>query len=242
MIYSKKSIKLSYKMVRYIGPKLKITRRLGLLPGLTRKKIKLRKRTPGQHGKLRVKKTARVSLKGDYSERLFQKQRLRFNYGITENQLLSYYKRAKKKSAVTGTLLLQFLESRLDCLIYRLGFAASIPAARQLIAHRHIIVNKKIVNIPGFLCQKGDVIGLKKGSKSKPLVKSYFQNLQQKRNLILKRLKQVKRTTRYTSKILLPPHLRLIKNKLSGIFFSPIKRKNIPLSIKELKVVEYYSK
>ncbi len=93
-------------MARYLCPKIKIVRRLGLLPGLTRKNTKNRKKTPGQHGKIVFAKTKRTSLSDDYRQRLLEKQKLRFNYGLTEKQLVSYYKKAKSSKGATGSLLL----------------------------------------------------------------------------------------------------------------------------------------
>ena len=143
-------------MVRYRGPRVKIIRRLGLLPGLTKKSSKNRTKTPGQHGKIVFAKTSsRSSLSDDYRERLFEKQKLRFNYGVTEKQLIAYYKEAKRLPGATGTLLLQLLESRLDCVIYRLGFASTIPAARQIVSHGHVLVNNKKIDVAGFICKKG---------------------------------------------------------------------------------------
>ena len=142
-------------MVRYTGPRIRIIRRLGLLPGLTRKSTKNRTKTPGQHGKIMFTKTKRSSLSDDYRERLFEKQKLRSNYGVTEKQLISYFKEAKRKSGATGTVLLELLESRLDCVVYRLGFASTIPAARQIVNHGHILVNNKSLRIPSFICKKG---------------------------------------------------------------------------------------
>ena len=101
-------------MSRYIGPKLRIIRRLGLLPGLTRKNPKTRTKTPGQHGKVLFSVSKRSSLSDDYRVRLFEKQKLRFNYGVTEKQLVAYYHEAKRLTGSTGTLLLELLEARLD--------------------------------------------------------------------------------------------------------------------------------
>jgi small subunit ribosomal protein S4 len=158
-------------MARYTGPRVRIIRRLGLLPGLTRKNTKNRTKTPGQHGKLVFTKTKqRSSLSDDYRERLLEKQKLRFNYGVSEKQLVSYYKEAKRRQGSTGTLLLELLEARLDCVIYRLGFAATIPAARQIVNHGHILVNGKLINIPSFICQKNDIITVKEKEKSKKLI------------------------------------------------------------------------
>lgn len=232
-------------MVRYIGPKVKIIRRLGVLPGLTSKISKLRKKSPGQHGKRLISKNKRTSLSGDYRERLLEKQKIRYNYGLTEKQLVAYYRKARKKKSSTGSLLLSFLESRLDCIIYRLGFAPSIVAARQFITHRHILVNNFLVTIPSFLCTKGDIISIKDNSKSKALIGFYFEKKSKKRDFILRRMKQTKLRKvngKYIAKSLLPSHLKIEENPLKGIVSGVLKRKNVSLRINELKVVEYYSR
>lgn len=229
-------------MARYTGPRVRIIRRLGLLPGLTRKNAKNRTKTPGQHGKLVFAKTKqRSSLSDDYRERLLEKQKLRFNYGVSEKQLVSYYKEAKRRNGSTGTLLLELLEARLDCVIYRLGFAATIPAARQIVNHGHILVNDKLINIPSFICQKNDVITVKEREKSKKLISDNFETQQQKRKLIQRRMKRVNLTkSRFHS--LLPKHLEIDNEKLIGSFLSPVKRKDVLVRVNELKIVEYYSR
>jgi small subunit ribosomal protein S4 len=229
-------------MARYTGPRIRIIRRLGLLPGLTRKNTKNRTKTPGQHGKLVFTKTKqRSSLSDDYRERLLEKQKLRFNYGVSEKQLVSYYKEAKRRQGSTGTLLLELLEARLDCVIYRLGFAATIPAARQIVNHGHILVNGKLINIPSFICQKNDVITVKEKERSKKLISDNFETQQQKRKLIQRRMKRVNLTTsRFHS--LLPKHLEIDNEKLIGNFLSPVKRKDVLVRVNELKIVEYYSR
>jgi small subunit ribosomal protein S4 len=229
-------------MARYTGPRVRIIRRLGLLPGLTRKNTKNRTKTPGQHGKLVFTKTKqRSSLSDDYRERLLEKQKLRFNYGVSEKQLVSYYKEAKRRTGSTGTLLLELLEARLDCVIYRLGFAPTIPAARQIVNHGHILVNDKLINIPSFICQKNDVIKVKDREKSKKLIADNFETQQQKRKLIQRRMKRVNLTkSRFHS--LLPKHLEIDNEKLIGNFLSPVKRKDVLVRVNELKIVEYYSR
>lgn len=230
-------------MVRYTGPRIRVIRRLGLLPGLTRKNVKNRTKTPGQHGKIIFTKTKRSSLSDDYKERLFEKQKLRFNYGVTEKQLVGYYKEAKRRSGSTGTILLELLEARLDCVIYRLGFAPTIPAARQLVNHGHILVNDKLINIPSFICEKNDIISVKDRDHSKNLILKNFETQQEKRKLIQRRMKRVNLTkSRFNS--LLPNHLEIMaeNDKLIGKFISPVKRKDVLLRINELKVVEYYSR
>lgn len=229
-------------MTRYIGPRIKIIRRLGLLPGLTRKTPKNRTKTPGQHGKIMYSKAKRSSLSDDYKERLLEKQKLRFNYGVTEKQLVSYYKEAKRLKTSTGTMLLELLEGRLDCILYRFGFAPTIPAARQIINHSHIFVNNKLVTIPSFHCISNDIITIKNRETSKKLVMTNFDIQQQKRKLIQRRMKRVNLTkSRFHS--LLPKHLEIqTENLFQGKVLSNIKRKDVLVKVNELKVVEYYSR
>jgi small subunit ribosomal protein S4 len=146
-------------MARYIGPKLRIIRRIGKLRGFTRKKpfrrafkgkgpLKGKVIPPGQHGLAKLFKTRPYdSCESDYLIRLKVKQRLRFNYGLTERQLVNYVRKAKKIKEATGQVLLQLLEMRLDNIVFRLNMAPTIAAARQLISHGHIRVNSKKVNI-----------------------------------------------------------------------------------------------
>ena len=125
-------------MSRYRGPRFKKIRRLGVLPGLTNKKPR-DLRNPSRSGK-----------RSQYRIRLEEKQKLRFHYGITERQLLKYFRIARKAKGSTGQVLLQLLEMRLDNILFRLGMSPTIPGARQLVNHRHILVNGRIVNIPSF--------------------------------------------------------------------------------------------
>lgn len=243
-------------MTKYIGPRIKIIRRLNSLPGLT-KKFTNRRRTPGQNGKVLIKKNTRTSLSDDYKERLIEKQKIIFNYGISEKQLISYYKQAKRFTGSTGKLLLQLLESRLDCLVYRLGFTFTIPAAKQLINHGHIFVNEKKVNIPSFSCSKNDLISIKKQIKSKELVKKILTVIKEKRKSILKRTnvfliknnKKIKKIMRYKKmlqkspfKLLLPKHLYLNSNKMFGQFTGKIDSADCLINFKVLNVIEYYAR
>ena len=125
-------------MSRYRGPKVKISRRLGVLPGLTTKKSRKLNR-PGKDGTTEDNSKKLT----EYGIRLEEKQKLKFNYGLTENQLFRYVKEARRRKGVTGLILLQLLEMRLDTLCFTLGFAKSIVQARQLVNHGHITVNKK---------------------------------------------------------------------------------------------------
>nr|AYQ95305.1 ribosomal protein S4 [Uronema sp. CCAP 334/1] len=158
-------------MSRYLGPRLRITRRLGHLSGLTRKKPSFKPVNPvnpfgprkiippGQHGRNKsFKKKPYESCEYDYLIRLKLKQRLRFHYGLTEKQLVRYVQQAKKIKGSTGKVLLRLLEMRLDNIVFRLHMAPTIKAARQLISHGHILVNKKKVTIPSYQCQPKDII------------------------------------------------------------------------------------
>ena len=140
-------------MSRYRGPKIRIVRRLGELPGLTNKTT-TRETLPGQHRKVRGKQNNVSS----YAVRLQEKQKLRYHYGLSEKQLLSYVKEARRLKGSTGSVLLQLLEMRLDNIVYRLGIGNTIPASRQIVNHGHIYVNGKKVTIPSFQCLPNDVI------------------------------------------------------------------------------------
>ncbi len=228
-------------MVRYTGPRVKIVRRLGLLPGLTNKVIKNRAKSPGQHGRVLRRKSRRSSLSDDFKQRLIEKQKIRFNYGLTEKQLQAYYKTAKKKKGSTGSILLKLLESRLDCLVFRLGFAPTIPSARQLVNHGHIVVNNKLVSIPSFACYRRDIIAAKNSERSRKLIGEKLEKEEAKRKLVLKRMKQINlKVGRFKS--LLPKHLILDAQTLKGKFVRRIKRNDILLRVNDLKVVEYYSR
>ena len=146
-------------MARYRGPKLRIIRRLGELPGLARK-ISPRPNPPGQHGA-----NARTQKASQYGIRLKEKQKLRFNYGISERQLISYVREARRRKGSTGEILLQLLEMRLDTIVFRLGFAPTIAAARQLISHGHVQINSHRINIPSYLCKINDTIAVAEASK-----------------------------------------------------------------------------
>jgi len=155
-------------MSRYIGPKLRIIRRLGNLPGLT-SKITQRTSRPGQHGSTNKKPT-------EYGIRLQEKQKLKFNYGLTESQLYRYIKEARRKKGVTGLILLQLLEMRLDSICFNLGFAVTMSGARQIVNHGHILVNNKAVNIASFQCRPSDIISIKPKISSTTLIENNLKN------------------------------------------------------------------
>ena len=204
-------------MSRYIGPKIRIIRRLGELPGLT-KKTTARKYGPGQHGPSKLTKKVTLS---DYSLRLQEKQKLRYNYGVSETQLYKYFKEAQRLKGLTGTLILQLLEMRLENIVFRLGFASTIASARQFVTHSHVNVNGKSVNIPSFQCKPNDLISIKLRLNSKSLAKKNLESLVNSS---------------------LPTHLELDKENLVGKVKGLIKREEVNLLINELLIVEFYSR
>jgi small subunit ribosomal protein S4 len=151
-------------MSRYRGPKVRVMRALGTeLPGLSRKKPERRPYPPGQHGQARRK----VS---EFGLRLLEKQKLRMNYGLSERQLLGLVVEAHASRGNTAEHLVELLERRLDNVVFRAGFARTIPAARQLISHGHVLVGGKRVDIPSFRVKRGDVITLRASSKDNAAV------------------------------------------------------------------------
>nr|YP_009397817.1 ribosomal protein S4 [Sonderella linearis]ARW67003.1 ribosomal protein S4 [Sonderella linearis] len=200
-------------MSRYTGPRLKISRRLGDLPGLTRKKSH-KTLAAGEHGQ-------RSRKPSEYALRLEEKQKLRFNYGLNEKQLLKNIRTAKKVQGSTGIILLQILEMRLDNTIFRLGLAPTIPAARQLVNHGHILVNNHNVSICSYQCKPGDNIKIREKISSKSLVKKYLA---------------------FPGLANMPNHLEINKENLTAKINGIIERDWIALKLNELLVVEYYSR
>lgn len=144
-------------MSRYTGPRSRIIRRLGYLPGLTGKEPQSWN-LPGQHGGVKGRES-------QYAVRLREKQKLRYNYGLTERQLVNYVREAKKNKRETGNKLISFLEMRLDNVVFRLGIAPTVPSARQVVSHRKIFVNGEIVSYPSYQVRPRDTIGIKVGFK-----------------------------------------------------------------------------
>jgi len=202
-------------MSRYRGPKLKISRRLGTLPGLTTKKSNKINR-PGKDGNANTGKKLT-----EYGVRLEEKQKLKYNYGLTENQLFRYVKEARRRQGVTGLILLQLLEMRLDTICYTLGFAKSIPQARQLVNHGHITVNKKVVSIPSFQCRLNDIISVKEKNSSKTLIENNIKNNQVNE---------------------IPSHLKFDSSKLEATVLDYCDRDDVSLNLDELLVIEFYSR
>lgn len=192
-------------MSRYTGPRLKIVRRLGELPGLTRKIVKKKK--------ILTKKSSQ------YGIRLETKQKLRFHYGVTEKQLVRYVKKARSLNGSTGKLLLKLLEMRLDNIIFRVGLAPTIPAARQMINHGHILVNNNKINIPSYQCQLNDRISIKKAEK-------YFD----------------KKDTKDLGLGSIPSHLNFNIKENNITILNNFQYEEVGLDLNELLIVEYYSR
>lgn len=204
-------------MSRYTGPRVKLLRRLGGvdLPGLTRKRkwVDARPYPPGQHGPtMRIKKS-------DYRIRLEEKQKLRHNYGLREQQLLRYMKRASKMKGNTGLKLLELLESRMDNVVFRLGFAPTIPAARQMVNHGHITLNGHKADVPSIQLKPGDVLSVRGREKSKKMVSLNVES----------------------PTLMLPGHLEVDNKGLTGRINDTPSRESVPFEITEQFVVEYYS-
>ena len=170
---------------------------------------------PGQHGQSRRAKLS------NYVIQLREKQKIKFMYGLLEKQFRLTFQRAEKLKGETGTNMLQLLESRLDNVVHRLGFAISRPAARQLVSHKHILLNGKVVNIPSLIVKPGDTISVKDKSK--------------KMDCIIDSIKHIKGDIEL-------PWLSLDKAKMSGTFVSIPERDDMNLTINEQLVVELYSK
>jgi small subunit ribosomal protein S4 len=200
-------------MSRYRGPRVKIIRRLGALPGLTSKTLKSKSSY--------IDRSTSNKKVSQYRIRLEEKQKLRFHYGLTERQLLKYVRIARKAKGSTGQVLLQLLEMRLDNTIFRLGMAPTIPGARQLVNHRHISVNSYLVDIPSYNCEPGDIITIKNKQKSQSIISKNLNSFQK-------------------SKI--PSHLTFDLTQLQGSINQKVNREWVNLKINELLVVEYYSR
>ena len=201
-------------MARYIGPKTKIARKFGEPIFGSDKAFEKRNYPPGQHGA-----SKRRGKKSEYSVQLMEKQKAKFTYGILERQFRNLFEKASRSKGVTGEVLLQLCESRLDNLVYRFGLSPSRSGARQLVSHRHITVNGSVVNIPSYQAKEGDVIGVREKSKT--------LNIIQETN---------------TKNESLYEWLSWNKNEFNGTFVSIPERIQIPENIKEQLIVELYSK
>ena len=201
-------------MARYTGPKTKIARRFGEAIFGADKSLEKKNYGPGQHGNSR-----RRSKKSEYSVQLLEKQKAKYTYGILEKQFRNLYKKASSKTGVTGEILLQLCERRLDNTVYRMGIAPTRSGARQLVSHRHITVNGVIVNIASYSMRPGDVIEVREKSKA---------------------LEAITDSVRSSSSVY--EWVEFNPDTLKGTFVAVPERSQIPENIKEQLIVELYSK
>ena len=201
-------------MARYTGPKAKISRKFGEAIEGHSKALQKKNYPPGQHGRGRRKKQS------EYAIQLSEKQKAKYIYGVLERQFAKMFDIASRKSGITGENLLQLLEARLDNTVYRLGISPTRRGARQLVSHKHILVNGEVVNIPSYTLKPGDVVSVRERSKSLEAITSSLAG---------------KAANRY-------PWLEWDNASLSGKFVSVPGRDDIPENIKEQLIVELYSK
>ncbi|MCQ2321610.1 MAG: 30S ribosomal protein S4 [Bacteroidales bacterium] len=202
-------------MARYTGPKTKIARKFGEPIFGSDKYFEKRNYPPGMHGA-----AARRKKVSEYGTQLKEKQKAKYTYGVLEKQFRKTFELARRKEGVTGLILMQLMESRLDNLVYRLGIAPTRNAARQLVSHRHITVNGEILNIPSYLAKVGDVIGVREKSKSLEVITNSVEG-------------------RSTSS---HAWLEWDAAKMCGKFLNYPTREEIPENINEQLIVELYSK
>ena len=201
-------------MARYLGPKSKIARRFGEAIFGDDKSLEKRNYAPGQHGQSR-----RRGKQSEYAVQLMEKQKAKYTYGILEKQFRNLFDKANRSKGVTGEVLLQLCESRLDNVVYRLGVSRSRSGARQLVSHRHITVNGEIVNIPSYQLKAGDVVGVREKSKSLQAIKDAID-----------------------SNSSVYEWMTWNGATMEGTFVAVPERVQIPENIKEQLIVELYSK
>ncbi len=201
-------------MARYTGPKSKIARKFGEAIFGDDKSFEKKNYPPGQHGNNR-----RRGKKSEYSVQLMEKQKAKYTYGILEKQFRNLFSSAKRKEGVTGEILLQLCESRLDNVVYRMGISPTRSGARQLVSHRHITVNGELVNIPSYSLKAGDVVGVREKSKS---------------------LQSIQDSLAASSAVY--EWITWNTEKKEGTFVAVPERLQIPENIKEQLIVELYSK
>ena len=201
-------------MARYTGPKTKIARKFGEPIFGDDKSFEKRNYPPGQHGN-----NKRRGKKSEYAVQLMEKQKAKYTYGILERQFRNLFKKATASKGITGEVLLQLCESRLDNVVFRMGISNSRRGARQLVSHRHITVNGEIVNIPSFILKPGDSVAVREKSKS---VKSITSSL--------------------TNSSVVYEWITWNEEKMEGVFVSIPERLQIPEKINEQYIVELYSK
>lgn len=201
-------------MARYTGPKTKIARKFGEPIYGSDKYYEKRNFPPGQHGA--AKKRKKVS---EYGLQLNEKQKAKYTYGILERQFRNIFDKASKKKGITGVILLQLIESRLDNVVYRLGIAPTRDAARQLVSHRHITVNGRVLNIPSAMLKPGDIVAVREKSKSLEVITNAVEG----------------HSNTFS-------WLEWDSDTLTGKFMNYPNREDIPETINEQLIVELYSK
>ena len=201
-------------MARYTGPKSRIARRFGEAIFGADKVLSKRNFPPGQHGNSRRRKTS------EYGIMLAEKQKAKYTYGVLEKQFRNMFEKASRANGITGEILLQNLECRLDNVVYRLGIAPTRAAARQLVSHRHIVVDGQVVNIPSYAVKQGQIIGVREKSKSLEVIADALAGFNH---------------SKY-------PWIEWDENTKSGKFLYKPERADIPENIKEQLIVELYSK
>ena len=201
-------------MARYNGPKTKISRRFGEPILGNGKWLDKNSNPPGQHGATKKRKTL-----GEYALQLREKQKAKYTYGVLEKQFRKTFEEASRKKGVTGENLIKLLEARLDNTVFRMGIAPSRPAARQLVSHKHIVVNGEVVNVPSFQLKPGDSITLKEKSKDNTAVTSQMRAKNPKFGWV--DFNDVEK---------------------QGTFITYPERESVPENIKEQLIVELYSK
>jgi small subunit ribosomal protein S4 len=201
-------------MARYTGPKNRICRIFGEPILGSGKSLAKNSNPPGQHGPTRKRKAA-----SEYAVQLKEKQKAKYTYGLLEKQFANTYVEASRLKGATGENLIKLLEARLDNTVYRMGIAPTRPAARQLVSHKHLMVNGEVVNIPSFSLKPGDVIELKPKSKANTTVTGMIRGKNQRINWVEWNEKDMK-----------------------GTYLAHPERENVPENIKEQLIVELYSK
>lgn len=201
-------------MARYTGPKTKIARKFGEPIFGPDKVLSKKNYPPGQHGNSRRRKTS------EYGIQLREKQKAKFTYGLLEKQFRRTYEKALRTKGITGVILMQLLESRLDNIVYRLGFGTTRAAARQLVSHRHITVDGKVVNIASYQVRPGQVIGVRERNKSMEVILDSLSGFNH---------------SKY-------PWIEYNESSMSGVYLHIPEREDIPENIKEQLIVELYSK
>ncbi|MBQ1875026.1 MAG: 30S ribosomal protein S4 [Paludibacteraceae bacterium] len=201
-------------MARYTGPKSRIARRFGEPIFGPDKVLDKRNYAPGQHGVNRRKKNS------EYGTQLAEKQKAKYTYGVLEKQFRLLFARASRAKGITGEILLQLLESRLDNIVYRLGIAPTRAAARQLVSHRHITVDGQVVNIPSYSVKPGQIVAVREKAKSLEVIAASLEGFNH---------------SKYS-------WLEWDQSKMAGKYLNIPQREEIPENIKEQLIVELYSK